>query len=144
MKKAFFALAVLLGAVGCAHTSTLEWSEGHPGQVSSEGHEVLWNLSAANRGMYLFNLIPLWSGYATRPNRHEYKLGQNTLTRAYMRRMLDLNLKRWGADKVEDVEISSTETGAFSLWIVWRRTMRATGVAVKVTPDEKKTGTVRP
>jgi hypothetical protein len=55
--------------------------------------------------------------------------------------MLELNLDKWGADRIEDVEISSSSSGAFSLWIIWRRTMQARGVAVKNVPYGKKTGT---
>ncbi len=133
-------LAVLIiGCTGCSHTSTLSWETPVPGQRSSKGNQVMWNLTAVNRGMYLFNLIPLWSGYETRPNRHEYKIGQNMLTRPAMRRMMDVHLDKWKADRVEDVKISESASGAFSLWIVWRRTMTATGVAVKVTPDNEKT-----
>ena len=133
-------LAVLIiGCTGCSHTSTLSWEAPVPGQRSSKGNQVMWNLTAVNRGMYLFNLIPLWSGYETRPNRHEYKIGQNMLTHPAMRRMMDVHLDKWKADRVEDVKISESASGAFSLWIVWRRTMTATGVAVKVTPDNEKT-----
>ena len=131
MKKAWLFAAVALICAGCAHTSTLEWEKGYPGQISSKGNPVVWNLAAVNRGMYLFNVLPLWSGYPTRPNRHEYELFRDTLTRAQMRRMMDVHMDKWDADVVEDVEISESSAGAFSLWIVWRRTMRATGVAVK-------------
>lgn len=132
------AAAVMLFAAGCAQTSTLDWYEPVPGQVSSSGNPVLWNLTAVNRGMYLFNLIPVWTGHPTSPNRHEYEIGQDMLSRPQMRRMMDIHLKKWGADKVEDVEVSSSSSGAFTLWILWRRTMRATGVAVKVKPENKK------
>lgn len=132
MKKFMFVLACL-AVGGCAETSSLYWHKPAVGQISSQGNQVMWNLEAENRGMYLFNLIPLWSGYPTRPNRHEYKLMQNTLNRAQMRIMLDLYLEQLGADKVEDVEISETSSGAFSLWIIWRRTMKADAVAVKNT-----------
>ena len=139
MKKIFFAGLILLAGAGCAHTSTLEWEKSYPGQVSSRGNRVLWNMTATNRGMYLFNFIPLWSGRIGSPNQHEYRILQNTLTRGKMRQMMDVPLKKLGADRVEDVQISTTSSGAFSLWIVWNRTMRATGVAVKVVPDDKKT-----
>ncbi len=140
MKLWFFGALLVLVCAGCAHTSTLEWNEPVAGQRSSNGNRVVHNVRAVNRGMYLFNLIPLWSGYASRPNRHEYKIFQDTLNRADMRRMMDVHLEKWGADRVEDVEISSSSSGAFTLWIVWRRTMTATGVAVKVEPEHKKTG----
>ncbi|MBE6377815.1 MAG: hypothetical protein E7051_03230 [Lentisphaerae bacterium] len=141
MKNFICGAVLLLIACGCAHTSTLEWTKPAPGQRSAEGNPVVWNVYAVNRGMYLFNLIPIWSGYPSRPNRHDYLLGQHTLTRGQMRRMLELNLDKWGADRIEDVEISSSSSGAFTLWIIWRRTMQARGVAVKNVPYGKKTET---
>lgn len=139
MRKILFCAALALLASGCAHTSTLDWHKAEAGQVSSKGNPVLWHLTGTNRGMFLFNLIPLWSGYPTRPNRHEYKLGQNCLSRADMRRLMDKYLTELEADKVEDLKITSSSSGAFTLWIIWRRTVKAEAVAVKVVPDAKKT-----
>ncbi|MBO5668208.1 MAG: hypothetical protein J6S43_03695 [Lentisphaeria bacterium] len=139
MKQIFFAVMIAGLAAGCTHTSTLDWEKPLPGQRSSRGNTVLWNMTATNRGMYLFNVIPLWSGRIGSPNQHEYRIFQNTLTRGKMRQMMDKPLKKLEADRVEDVQITTSSSGAFSLWIVWNRTMRATGVAVKVEPDSKKT-----
>ena len=139
MKHFFAGIALLLLTAGCAHTSTLEWEKAAPGQVSSQGNPVVFNLKASNRGMYLFNCIPLWSGNMSGPNRHEYRLFQDTVTRADMRRMLDIYLKHMKADQVDDVEIKTTSAGAFSLWIVWRRNRSATASAVKVAPNLEKT-----
>ena len=140
MMRRFLVFLMAVSAAGCAHTSTLKWKDPFPGQVSSEGHTVVLNLTGENRGMFLFNLIPIWSGYATRPNRHEYKIGRNFLERADMRKLLDSHLADMGADRVEDVKITTSSSGAFSLWIVWRRTACATGVAVRVQDgkDDKK------
>lgn len=139
MKQLAAAVIAVILAAGCSHTSTLEWEKPLPGQRSSSGNPVVYNLTAVNRGMYLFNLIPLWSGSSTNPNRHKYIIGYDTLDRAHMRQIMDLHLEKWGADKVEDVEISSSSSGAFTLWIIWRRTMKATGAAVKVEPQNEKT-----
>lgn len=144
MKRVFYGVLLILLAAGCTQTSTLDWSKPLPEQKSSMGNPVVYNVYAVNRGMYLFNFIPLWSGYSSRPNRREYKIGQHTLTRGQMRRMMELNLERWKADRVEDVEIKSSSSGAFSLWLIWRRTMEARGVAVKVALEDKKTVTELP
>lgn len=130
MKKSFLAAIALLLA-GCAQTSTLHWTAPVPGQRSRSGTPVLWNLTAVNNGMYLFYFIPLWCGYNTRPNRHDYELGKHLLTEPEMRRMLDCHLQELKADRVEDVEFAESSSGALGLWIIWKRSMRATGVAVK-------------
>ena len=131
MKNVIFAAAAALMLAGCAETSTLAWTKAEPGQLSKSGNRVLWNLSAVNNVMFLFNCIPLWTGYSTRPNRHDYELGKHLLTEPEMRRMLDCYLRELKADRVEDVEFSESSSGALGLWIIWKRSMRATGVAVK-------------
>ena len=123
-------LPILLVAVGCSHTSTLKWTPALPGQVSASGKAVKWNLVAENKGMYLFYFIPLWNGYPTRPNRHDYEIGKHLLSRPHMRRMLDCKLDKLEADHVEDVKISEKSSGMLGLWIIWMRSMRAEGVAV--------------
>jgi len=132
MKKFWFAAVAAAVCAGCAHTSTLKWTPGEPGQKSSSGNPVLWNLVAVNNGMFLFNCIPLWTGYSTRPNRHDYEILKNRMTVPETRRQLDDKLKLLGADRVEDWRIEETSSGAIGLWIVWKRSVRATGVAVKV------------
>ena len=132
MKKFLGALAILVIAAGCAHTSTLEWEPAVPGQVSKSGNPVKWNLTAVNNGMYLFYWIPLWNGYPTRPNRHDYELGKHLLTRPNMRMILDCKLRELEADRVEDIEYTESSSGMLGLWIIWKRTMRATGAAVNV------------
>lgn len=134
MRKILAAAAAVLLVSGCAHTSTLTWTPGLPEQRTSSGKKVMWNLTGVNNGMYLFNCIPLWCGYPTRPNRHDYELFQHLLTVPEMRKLLDDKLKELGADAVEDIEISETSSGAIGLWIVWKRSMRATGCAVKNNP----------
>lgn len=132
MKNVIFATAAALMLAGCAETSTLAWTKAEPGQLSKSGNRVLWNLSAVNNGMFLFNCIPLWTGYSTRPNRHDYEILQNCMTVPETRRLLSDKVKQLGADRVEDWEIEETSTGAPGLWIVWMRTVRARGVAVKL------------
>ncbi len=132
MKKSLFAVITALCLAGCAHTSTLSWEPPVEGQKSSEGNPVVWNMTATNNGMFLFNFIPLWSGHPTSPNRFDYKLGQNRLTRANMRRLLECKLEPLKADRIEDVKITESASGMAGLWIIWKRSVRGEGVAVKV------------
>jgi hypothetical protein len=82
--------------------------------------------------MYRLYWIPLWNGYPTRPNRHDYELGKHLLTRPNMRMILDCKLRELEADRVEDIEYTESSSGMLGLWIIWKRTMRATGAAVNV------------
>ena len=130
--------AVLMIFCGCVRTSTREWIKPAPDTVSSSGKKVLWHLKARNCGVYLFNVVPIWSGKVNYPNRKDYELWQDMVNYWDMRRLLDRELKRLGADEVEDISMKSYSTGAWGLWIFWKRSMTADGVAVKNPPKIKK------
>ena len=93
----------------------------------------------------IFYGIPLWSGTPHRPNENEWDLWENQVRERDIRRMLRQRAAQLGADDVDDVKIRETSSGWWSLWIVWRRTISASGVAVRdVRPEkEKKTGAKR-
>jgi hypothetical protein len=46
--------------------------------------------------------------------------------------ILDCKLRELEADRVEDIEYTESSSGMLGLWIIWKRTMRATGAAVNV------------
>ena len=123
---------------GCVRTSTLEWIKPDQQIYSSSGKPVLWHLKARNCGLYLFNVIPIWSGKVNYPNRKDYELWQDMVNYWDMRRLLDRELKRLGADGVEDIKMNSYSSGAWGLWIFWKKSMTATAVAVKNVPNAKK------
>ena len=135
-----FAAAVLLTG-GCVRTSTLEWTPAQAGDVSSSGKEVAYHLKARNCGLYLFNFIPIWSGKVSRPNRKDYELWEDMVNEWDMRRLLDRKLEQLGASHVEDVKMSSYSSGAWTLWIFWKKSMTASAVAIKKAPEPKKTET---
>ena len=132
-----FATLLLLGA-GCVRTSTLEWVKPETETFSSSGKPVVYHLNARNCGLYLFNVIPIWSGKVDMPNRKDYELWEDMVNYWDMRRLLDRELKRLGADEVEDISMKSYSSGAWGLWIFWKKSMTATGVAVKNGTNEKK------
>ena len=139
MKKIWlFAVAAILSGGGCVRTSTLEWSKPVPGAVRSSGTPVVWQLKARNCGVYLFNVVPIWSGKESRPNRKDYRIGQDRVNEWDMRRLLDSQLHKLGADRVEDIKMSSYSSGAWGLWIFWKKSMVATGLAVKNASKQKK------
>ena len=130
--------AVLMMFCGCVRTSSLEWIKPAPDTVSSSGKKVVWHLKARNCGVCLFNVVPIWSGKVNYPNRKDYDLWRDMVNYWDMRRLLDHELKRLGADEVEDISMQSYSTGAWGLWIFWKRSMTAQGVAVKNPPKIKK------
>ena len=144
MKKYFMLMSVAAAGLltgGCVRTSTLEWMPAAPGEVSSSGKEVAYHLKARNCGLYLFNFIPIWSGKVSRPNRKDYALWEDRVNEWDMRRLLDRELKRLGATHVEDVRMNYYSTGAWTLWIFWKKSMTASADAIKKAPEAKKTAT---
>ena len=132
------ALIAVLFVSGCVKTSTLEWQPAEVGSVSSSGKPAAYYLTARNCGVYLFNVVPVWSGKVTRPNRKDYELFQDMVNYWDMRRLLDCEIHRLGAVAVEDIKMSSHSSGMLGLWIFWKKSMIATGVAVKKAPNPKK------
>lgn len=121
--------AAILMAAGCS-TSVVSMLPPAEAQTSSNGKQVVANLEGSNWGIFLFYGIPLWSGNPNRPNRRDYVVGQNRIKHTDTEQML----KHWAEPlnaEVEDVAITESSTGFFSLWILWRRSSHATAVAVK-------------
>ncbi|WP_294481218.1 hypothetical protein [uncultured Victivallis sp.] len=133
MKKFFvtsmLAAAILAGGMGC-NTSVVKSFPAVEGQTSSTGARVLANLEGSNWGLFLFYYIPLWSGNPNRPNRRDYTTFRNRIENKYTAGMLRGWARQMKAD-VEDIQITDSSTGFFSLWILWRRSQSATAVAVK-------------
>ncbi|MBS1368600.1 MAG: hypothetical protein HPZ91_01475 [Lentisphaeria bacterium] len=132
MKKSFvtamLAAAILAGS-GC-NTSVVSSQPPVEGQTSSSGSRVVANLEGSNWGLFLFYYIPLWSGNPNRPNRRDYITCRNRIENKYTDGMLRTWAKQMKAD-AEDVQITDSSTGFFSLWILWRRSQSATAVAVR-------------
>ena len=137
MKKYLMLLSGLLAAVavsGCVRTSTLEWIPAQPGEVSSSGKEIAYHLKARNCGLFIFNTVPVWSGSVTRPNRKEYTMWADRVNEWDMRRLLNSQNKNLEIISIEDVRMDSWSTGAWTLWIFWKKSMTANAVAVKKAP----------
>ena len=113
--------------------------------AGSSGRPAVAVIRGMNRGIFLFYGIPLWSGTPHRPNENEWDLWRNQVRERDIRRMLRQRAVQLGADDVDDVKIRETSSGWWSLWIVWRRTISGTGVAVRDADKSKgkKTGKKR-
>ena len=129
MKKAFLGAALAFFLCGCT-TSAIKVSAPLPDQMSSAGHPVAANVQGVINGAYLFYFIPLWSGFPWAPNERDYETFKNFVTPQYMIRMMEHYRDRHKYRAVEDLEIRESATGAWGLWIVWRRSV--TGRAVMV------------
>lgn len=123
-----FAAALFLLS-GCA-TSTLICQRPFTGQKSSTGNPVEGNIDASISGVYLFYWIPLWSGHPKYPNQREYNTFTDYVRPKYMSIMLENYRRRHEYDAIEDVEVKTSSSGIWTLWIFWTKDIRAQAVAV--------------
>ncbi len=131
MKKYLLILPLVL-LTGCfGGTSRVVFSPAYEGQTAVKDAKVVANVTAFNRGVFLFNLIPIWSGSPVMPNNRRYHLFKNRVREGYNVMMMENYLSQEGADDLVDIESQYHSTGAYSLWILWNRSMRTTAVAVK-------------
>ena len=130
MATALLAALVILGLAGC-NTSTVTMLPPAEGQTASSGAKAAANLEGENWGIFLFYWIPLWSGHPGSPNRREYVVFGNRVKGKYMDMMLRQRAKQMKAETIEDLKVRESSTGVFSLWILWRRSISATAVAVE-------------
>ncbi|MCQ2378175.1 MAG: hypothetical protein MJ016_03060 [Victivallaceae bacterium] len=129
MKKTLVCIAAALLLCGCT-TSAIKLSPPLPDQKSSAGHPVAANVQGVINGAYLFYFIPLWSGFPWAPNERDYETFKNFVTPQYMIRMMEYYRDRHKYKKVEDLEIKESSSGAWGLWIVWRRSVSGRAVMV--------------
>ncbi len=122
--------AALFALLAGCNTSVITVRPPFEGQKSASGREVVGNLEADNWGLYLFYYIPIWCGNYNRPNKRDYEPFAHYIRDKYIDMMLSKRAKLLKAE-AEEVEISESSSGFFSLWIIWRRSNHGTAVAVK-------------
>ena len=130
-KTAFFAsLPVLFLLCGCMGGTSIVTVDPVPAGTEYQGRQVLGIIQAENRGMFLFNAIPIWTGKPHMPNHRRYSMFRNYLKEGYMDRLLTDEGRLMKAEKVIVANSSTQSSGWFSLWIVWNRQMHAEGIAL--------------
>ena len=134
----FAGLTLLLLLSGCMSGTSIVTVDPVPAGPEYQGRPVLGIIQAQNRGMYLFNAIPLWSGKPAKPNYRRYSMFRNFLRQGYMDQMLMDEGRRLKAEKVVVANSSEESSGWFSLWIVWTRHLRSEGIALGKTPAAEK------
>jgi len=134
MKKLLFCGALLLVICGCT-TSKLVETPPYPDQKSAAGNPVVANVKGEINGLFLFYCIPLWTGEPWQPNERDYDTFTNYVTPAYLSRMFDHYRGRHKYGAVEDLQITTTNRGWWSLGIFWIRSIRGTAV---MTGQRKK------
>ena len=114
-------LAAMLSLTGCVGSTSLYRVEAVPADYPAmENRKVVGVVYAENRGAFLFNCIPLWSGHPTFVNRRDHRTFRNYLKPGYTEMTLEIARKNTpGAQMVSGAETSRYHSAAFSLWTVW-------------------------
>jgi hypothetical protein len=124
------ALPLLLILCGCMGGTSIVTVEQVPAGTEYQNRKVLGIIQAENRGMYLFGVIPIWSGKPHQPNYRKFTMFRNYLRAGYMDQMLMDEARRMKAEKVVVSNSSTHSSGWFSLWIVWNSQYHAEGIAL--------------
>ncbi len=134
MKKLLVLLPALLLLSGCfGGTSKVEILPPHDGQVTADGLPVTANIRSFNRGMYLFNWLPIWSGRPDLPNQRRYRTFRNYVKEGYNVIMMEQAVsKRVKSAELRDIHSEYHTSGMWSLWILWNRTLKTSAAAVKI------------
>ena len=125
------ALTAALLLSGCCHTQT--FIDAAPETMTAQGE---WKPvavgSALNSGYYLFNTWPIYTGNPNRPNRKDYRSFHHDIQPGRNASMLLRDMQRkYKAEKLTQIEHTESSWGYFSLWILWRKTIRTTAIGVK-------------
>ena len=123
-------LPLLMLLCGCMGGNSIVTVDPVPAGKEYQGRQVLGIIQAENRGMFLFNALPIWTGKPHKPNFRRYSMFRNYLKEGYMDRILSDEGRRMNAEKVIVANSSTHSAGWFSLWIVWSRQMHAEGIAL--------------
>ena len=135
-------IAILLstGAVlsGCCHAET--FVEKIPTNIPPRnGMQPVAVGKAYNSGYYLFNTWPIYTGDPVKFDSKDYHSFHDDIRPDRNANMLLRSMqKRFKAEKLVDVEHSTSSWGYFSLWIIWRKTISTSAVGVKHIKADKK------
>ena len=141
MKKVYGNLSSILLAVwlltivsGCSHTEVFI-EPLPPDTAAIDNQQPVAAGTAYNSGYYLFNTWPIYTGNPNKPNRKDYRSFHDDIRPDRMSTLLILSMQhKYKVDKMINIEHEQSSWGWFSLWIVWRKTIRTSGIGVKTLP----------
>ena len=133
-----FSAAAAAAAIlsGCCHAEVI--LRPTPPEISSQRIENMQPVvmgEAVNRGYYLFNTWPIYTGDPLKYNRKDYHSFFNDITKGRNSSMLLGAMQRgYQIEQMHNIEHSESSWGYFSLWIIWRKTIVTKAVGLK-TPE---------
>ena len=123
-------LIPLLLALVCAGCATIHRATDYHGMGIEDGEAPLETIEIENTGWLLFKCIPLGSGDPLRPNEKTCRFFRNTVTLQNNLEMLDNEMERVGAKRVENLVSRKTDESMFIL-LLTRRSYHSSAVLLK-------------
>ena len=120
-------LAVALACSGCA---TINRANDYHGMGIEDGEAPLETIEIENTGWLLFKCIPLGSGDPLHPNKKTCRFFRNTVTLQNNLEMLEDEMERIGAKRVENLTSRKTDESMFIL-LLTRRSYHSSAVLLK-------------
>lgn len=120
-------LAVALACSGC---TTIQRASDYHGMGSENGEQPIETIEIENTGWLLFRCIPLGSGDPLRPNEMTCRFFRNTVTLQNNLEMLEDEMERVGAKRVENLISRKTDESMFIL-LLTRRSYHSSAVLLK-------------
>jgi len=123
MMGALLALAWMLA--GCA---TVQTAKNFGGLTVDGAARPVATVAVENYGYYLFGAFPLIAGDPAHPNAETCRLFEDTVTLQNNMAMLSQTVRKERGRKLANVKTTEDWRGAFSLWILWRKTLATTAL----------------
>ena len=125
MKKTL--LAAMLACAGCA---TIQRASDYHGMGIEGGEQPIETVEIENTGWLLFRFIPLGSGDPLQPNSKTCRFFRNTVTLQNNLEMLEDEMERTGAKRVENLTSRKTDESMFII-LLTRRSYHSSAVLLK-------------
>ncbi len=131
--KFTLSIFAMLSLCACA---TTEVSDNFPSNVKVDSAKPVALISAENYGYYLFAYLPLFAGNPEKPNENTMTFFEDTASLANNHSMINFEAKKIGADKLSSIGDTEEWTGGFSLWIIWKKTIKSSAMATVEIPSQ--------
>ena len=121
---------LLAAALVCSGCATIQRASDYHGMGSENGEQPIETIEIENTGWLLFRCIPLGSGDPLRPNEMTCRFFRNTVTLQNNLEMLEDEMERVGAKRVENLTSRKTDESMFIL-LLTRRSYHSSAVLLK-------------
>ncbi len=123
-----FSAFLLVMLTGCA---TVHTASNFDGTKTNGVRTPRATISVENYGYYLFGVVPLIAGNPLYPNENICMMFSDTVTLQNNQRMLSDTAHMFNARALANEKTTVLWTGSFSFWVIWRKVIHTSAVAVQ-------------